>query len=164
MGWDGLNLLETVGAFILAFGILLFIVNLFRSWASGEPAGDNPWNASGLEWATSSPPEPYNFRVIPTVTSREPLWDQKQIFLQESDPTNPYLSQTLSTTALQANPDAILKMPGATLVPFLLGISLLVFFVGLLLNLAWLITVGVIVTAVMITAWLWPEHLESAKP
>jgi len=148
----------------LAFGILLFLINLFRSWNWGEPAGDNPWNASGLEWATSSPPEPYNFRTIPTVSSREPLWVQETIFFPETDPTDPYQSETLSTTALQANPDAILKMPAASLVPFLLGVSLLIFFVGLLVNLLWLIAVGVILTSAFVLSWLWPAHLEEAKP
>jgi cytochrome c oxidase subunit I len=164
LGWDGLNLLETVGAFILALGILLFIINLFRSWSSGEPAGDNPWNASGLEWATSSPPEPFNFRVIPTVTSRIPLWEQEQVFKIEADPTDPYQSQTLSTTALQANPDGILRMPGATLVPFWLSVSLLVFFVGMLVHLIWLIALGLILTLVFVIAWFWPSHLEEKKP
>lgn len=75
MGLETPNLLATLGSFLLAFGILLFIINWLWSMNNGTDAGDNPWEASTLEWATASPPPPYNFRVIPTVESANPLWD-----------------------------------------------------------------------------------------
>ena len=76
-GWGWLNLTETVGAFILAASIILFLWNIWRSLRHGEIAGDNPWDAPTLEWATSSPPPVYNFATIPPVpiTSGYPLWD-----------------------------------------------------------------------------------------
>ena len=52
-------------------------VNVWNSLKHGAPAGDNPWDAPTLEWATSSPPPPYNFAVIPTVASRHPLWEDR---------------------------------------------------------------------------------------
>jgi cytochrome c oxidase subunit I len=78
--WGDINLLETIGAFILAASIIVFLVNIFRSLKGGEPAGDNPWNAPTLEWATSSPPPAYNFAQIPPVPirSRHPLWDLRE--------------------------------------------------------------------------------------
>ncbi|HVA25206.1 MAG TPA: cytochrome c oxidase subunit I, partial [Chloroflexota bacterium] len=75
LGWDNANLLATLGAVIMGISVLLFIANVLRSMRSGRPAGDNPWDAWTLEWATPSPPPPYNFAVIPTATSRRPLWD-----------------------------------------------------------------------------------------
>ena len=57
--------------------VLLFFWNLFVSCRRGEPAGDDPWDAWTLEWATTSPPAPYNFETIPVVRSRRPLWDLK---------------------------------------------------------------------------------------
>ncbi|HLI08915.1 MAG TPA: cytochrome c oxidase subunit I [Ktedonobacteraceae bacterium] len=77
LGWNDLNLLETVGAFIIATGVLIFIWNVIRSLRSGEAAGSDPWDAFTLEWDTSSPPPPYNFETIPVVRSRRPFYDKK---------------------------------------------------------------------------------------
>ena len=74
-GWTGYNVIETIGAFIIFFATLVFIVNFFRSLRQGEVAGDNPWGAYTLEWATTSPPPVYNFKTIPTVRGRRPVWD-----------------------------------------------------------------------------------------
>ena len=73
MGWDWLNLITTIGSFLFGFGVLLLIYNVVRSMRHGPSAGSNPWDAPTLEWATSSPPPPYNFAVIPVVASRHPL-------------------------------------------------------------------------------------------
>ena len=75
-GWGALNLLSTIGAFILAGSVLLFIWNVVVSLRHGEVASDNPWNGWTLEWATSSPPPVYNFDKLPPITSHRPLWDQ----------------------------------------------------------------------------------------
>jgi heme/copper-type cytochrome/quinol oxidase subunit 1 len=75
LGWSGFNATETVGSFLLAASVLLFVINVFWSVRHGAPAGDNPWGAFTLEWATSSPPPVYNFKTIPTVRSRRPVWD-----------------------------------------------------------------------------------------
>jgi heme/copper-type cytochrome/quinol oxidase subunit 1 len=56
--------------------VLVFLVNVMLSLRSGEVAGDNPWNAWTLEWATTSPPPPENFpKGVPRVRGRRPLWD-----------------------------------------------------------------------------------------
>lgn len=77
MGWDEMNLLSTIGAFMIGFGVMVFVYNVFVSLKSGEPAGDDPWNAFTLEWDTSSPPKKYNFLTIPVVRSRRPFYDKK---------------------------------------------------------------------------------------
>ena len=76
-GWEIWNLIVTIGAFIQAVGILVFIFNLLWSLRKGEPAGNDPWDAWTLEWSTSSPPPDYDFAVTPVVRSRRPLWDLK---------------------------------------------------------------------------------------
>jgi cytochrome c oxidase subunit I len=67
----------TMGVLFQAIGILIFVFNLLRSVRKGRSAGNDPWDAWTLEWATASPPPAYNFAVIPEVRSRRPLWDIK---------------------------------------------------------------------------------------
>ena len=75
-GFAVMNMLSTIGAFILALSVAVLLVNVFLALRSGEIAGDNPWGAWTLEWATSSPPPPENFpRGVPPVRGRRPLWD-----------------------------------------------------------------------------------------
>ncbi|HEX2911823.1 MAG TPA: cytochrome c oxidase subunit I [Chloroflexia bacterium] len=76
-GWGILNLTSTIGAFILAAGILAFMWNVFVSLRHGQKAGNDPWDAWTLEWTTTSPPPPHNFSQLPVVRSRRPLWDLK---------------------------------------------------------------------------------------
>ncbi len=75
--WAVWNLIVTVGAFIQAIAVLIFVYNLVRSHFYGEMAGNDPWDAWTLEWATTSPPPSYNFAEDPMVRSRRPLWDLK---------------------------------------------------------------------------------------
>jgi cytochrome c oxidase subunit 1 len=76
-GWEIWNLLSTIGVFVQSAGFLIFFWNVFVSLRHGREAGDDPWDAWTLEWATTSPPPSYNFEIIPTVRSRRPLWDLK---------------------------------------------------------------------------------------
>src|SRR5205085_2234063 len=79
-------------------------------------AGPNPWDASTLEWATASPPHSYNFRVIPTVASRHPLWEDRMSGIAGRSSVEEGLllddgRETIGTTVLDAEPDVILRMP-----------------------------------------------------
>src|SRR5579859_4383529 len=76
--WAGTNLFITSMSFLLAFSVLLFIINIARSWRHGEIAGNDPWGGNTLEWATTSPPPPYNFERVPPVRSFMPLRDLKE--------------------------------------------------------------------------------------
>jgi cytochrome c oxidase subunit 1 len=76
-GWEVWNQLSSLGAFIQGPSFVILVWNLLVSLKSGAPAGDDPWDAWTLEWATTSPPPSYNFETIPTVRSRRPLWDLK---------------------------------------------------------------------------------------
>jgi cytochrome c oxidase subunit I len=76
-GWEIWNQISTVGVFLQGAGVIIFVYNMIVSYIKGKEAGDDPWDAWTLEWATTSPPPEYNFDKIPEVRSRRPLWDLK---------------------------------------------------------------------------------------
>jgi cytochrome c oxidase subunit 1/cytochrome c oxidase subunit I+III len=161
MGWDWLNLITTFGSFVFGIGVLMLIYNVLKSLKHGVTAGDNPWDAPTLEWATSSPPPPYNFAVIPTVGSRHPLWEERLENKRDTEiGTGLVLEQgkeALATTPLDAEPNLILKMPEDTIVPLLLALSMTLIFIGLAALIWWLVAVGAVCSAASILAWLWPQ-------
>jgi cytochrome c oxidase subunit 1 len=73
-GWDVLNLISTIGAFMIALSVLIFLINLFVSLSSGKAAGNDPWGGATLEWSISSPPPVHNFDTLPEVHGINPLW------------------------------------------------------------------------------------------
>lgn len=85
-GWDFWNLVASLGVLFQAAAVLVFLVNVAITVRRGERAGDDPWDAWTLEWATASPPPPYNFETVPVVGSRRPLWDLKH----PDDPDGPH--------------------------------------------------------------------------
>ncbi|CAN5822750.1 cytochrome c oxidase subunit I [soil metagenome] len=76
-GWMELNFLSTIGAFLIAVSILPFLWNVFITLRGPRTAGDDPWDGNTLEWATTSPPPPYNFDSLPPIRSERPLFDLK---------------------------------------------------------------------------------------
>src|SRR4051812_22777264 len=121
-GWEGLNLLSTLGAYMVAASVLMFVLNVLLTFLRGARAADNPWSAPGLEWATSSPPAPYNFAEIPVVASRTPLWEKNfpaavVTGLPESVPA------TLVTRLHDAAPDHVTLLPSPSLWPLLAAIA-----------------------------------------
>jgi cytochrome c oxidase subunit 1 len=77
-GFETLNLIETVGSFVLASSFLVFMYNMLKTWKGGAKAPADPWNGATLEWAIPSPPQEFNFPDEITVHGRDPLWDMKR--------------------------------------------------------------------------------------
>jgi cytochrome c oxidase subunit I+III len=159
LGWGPLNLLSTVGAFLIASGVLLFLVDLARHFrpALGQNAG-NVWDAGTLEWLPSGT---YGLRSIPIVTSREPLWQQSG--LAEDVAAGRYFlpgsatgrRETLVTSALDGRPEYVLQMPGPGWAPVLAAVGTAGFFLLLTVKLVLLAFLSGVLALVMIFKWLW---------
>jgi cytochrome c oxidase subunit 1/cytochrome c oxidase subunit I+III len=162
-GWGPINLLSTVGAFMLAIGILMVLVDVLVSLRRGAVAGPNPWDAPTLEWSIPSPPPPYNFALIPAVASRHPLWEER---LQEGSGRSmldrgfvlDHGKETLATTVIDAEPDVILKMPEDSPWPFILTLAMSALFTGMLVRNWWCIALASAFTLACLLFWLWPKR------
>ena len=157
MGWNTTNLITSVGSFVFAAGIAMFVVNALVSLRRGARAEANPWRAAGLEWSTPSPPPPYNFAVLPSVRSRDPLWQP-----DANAPRAGFLlhrgRETLGVTPLGGDPDVILKMPSDSYAPFVLGVGAALVFAGLLLHSPVLAAASAALCGAALIVWLWPQR------
>jgi cytochrome c oxidase subunit I len=154
MGWDHLNLLSTVGAVIFVASFVVLIVNVIHGLRRGELAGDNPWGASTLEWATSSPPPSYNFSRIPVVTHRDPLWANGGNL-----PVVAGLSverrEVLLSSVADAEPHTREASPEPSIWPLLTAIATTIFLVGSIFT-PWAVVWGTPPIAVALIGWFWP--------
>ena len=160
LGWDIHNLISTIGAGLLGLGILAIVVNWYRSKRSGEPAGDDPWQGETLEWATSSPPPHFNFVAVPTVRSKEPMWDQPELGGGANEPAGYALDEghtPFSSSLLDAEPQAVVHMPHGSVWPFWLTVALFFMFMGVLVDAASVAIAGAVACALCIAAWFWPR-------
>jgi len=161
LGWDIWNLLSTIGAFVLALGILITFINWYKSMQSGEPAGADPWEAETLEWSTTSPPPEYNFESIPAVRSLHPMWEQPELRRGPQRPEDgAYLlasgHETLSTSMLDATPQAVVEMPHESPWPVTLTVAMMIMFYGVLFDSGLLAATGVLASAASVAGWFWP--------
>jgi cytochrome c oxidase subunit I+III len=154
-GWGDLNLLATVGAGLIALGVLLFAINIVVGLRAGTPAGDDPWVADTLEWATSSPPPPYNFAYIPVVESRSPLWEQPgELPVVTGLRTD--VRDVLVTTLLDAKPDSKHRHPIPSIWPLVTAAATTVLFVTLIFT-PWGAVIGTPLLLLGILGWSWPR-------
>jgi heme/copper-type cytochrome/quinol oxidase subunit 1 len=163
VGWNTVNLITSAGAYLFAVGVLIGLVNLVRSVRRGRVAGRNPWGAATLEWSSPSPPPAYGVEHIPTVCSREPVWDEHD---EEEDPRNERLldhgRETLATTTLEARDRAVAKMPEDSIWPLVLALCLGGMFLGLLTRELWVALAGFAATMLAAARWMWatpPEEV-----
>jgi cytochrome c oxidase subunit 1 len=154
MGWTTMNALASLGAMFMALSVLIFLSNVYWARRNGAIAGDNPWGAGSLEWATSSPPPIYNFLHLPTVNGREALWD--------AAPDQPVVKglrtdirEVLVTNYLDAEPDHRTESPEPTIWPFLAALATTGLFIGSIFT-PWAVPIGAIPVAITLTGWFWP--------
>jgi cytochrome c oxidase subunit 1/cytochrome c oxidase subunit I+III len=162
LGWSGLNLVETLGSYLLTAGLLLVVGNLAVSLFRGAPAGSDPWGGDTLEWSTTSPPPPYNYAVIPKISSAYAMWDRAD---REEDARRLARGEGLLTgghetpgsTVLDARADAVREMPAHSAGPPLIAVALSGMFALLLLGHWIAATVFAALGLFVVAAWLWEE-------
>ena len=156
LGWNDMNMLATIGAYILGIGVVLFIVNVLVSVRKGAPAGSDPWGADTLEWATTSPPPPYGFARIPIVHARAALWARSpgegDVVGMRTD-----VREVLITSVIDAQPGQRHEDPAPTLVTLVSAIGVGAAFIGALFS-PWLFLIAVVITAVPLIYWGYPHR------
>jgi cytochrome c oxidase subunit 1 len=155
LGWGNINLFITAGAVVFFLSFVLFTVNLVMSARSGEPAGDNPWDASTLEWATSSPPPSYNFARVPVVTHSEPLWAERES-LPVATGLRVDARELLTTSIAEAHPDVREKSVEPSIWPLFAAMSVGATFVYSIFS-PWAVVYGAAPIAITLTGWFWPK-------
>ncbi len=161
LGLSTLNLVSTVGAFILAAGIAVIVVDVVRPRKKQPYAERNPWGAGTLEWVQEMPSKPWGIRSIPEIDSRYPIWDQKDL-VRDIDAGRFYLPdaeeglrETLVTSVIDAKPLQCQRLPGPSFVPLVSAVVLGGFFVLGTFHLWTPAVVSLVLTIGMICVWLW---------
>jgi cytochrome c oxidase subunit I len=155
MGWSTLNLVVSIGALIFFLSFVVFLWNALRSLRSGTLAGDNPWDAPTLEWATTSPPSPQNFDRIPVVTSREPLWAERDGLPVVAGIAVNY-REVLVSTVTDARPDLRETSPQPSIWPLLSALAVGGTFLGSIFT-PWAVVWGAIPVGLALICWFWPK-------
>ncbi len=170
-GFDVLNMVSTVGAFVLAAGVVVIVVDAVRAARSRTLSPRNPWGAGTLEWLTEIPGRPWGVRSIPIVRSRYPLWDQPG-FVRDVDAGRYYLPdaaeglrETLVTSTIDAHPIQCLRVPGPTFLTLWAAAFTGGAFIFPVFQMYGAAAVSGVLALVAITAWTWTgTALQPEKP
>ena len=160
LGLGGLNLLSTVGAYIITAGVAVVVLDLCRSpWRERAPR--NPWNAGTLEWLALPEDEHWGIRSVPLIESRYPIWDQPD-FMKKVDEGRFFLPdaeegrrETLVTTVLDARPLMVIRLGTPSVKPMLTAFALGGVFILTTFHLYWWAVASGVLTLAAIIRWLW---------
>jgi cytochrome c oxidase subunit I+III len=158
LGWDLTNLISTIGAYVIAIGVLVFVVNVLLTLLSKRPAAPDPWDGPDLEWATTSPPASYNFADPPIVDSRTPLWTDRKRFKVITGLASDH-RETLLTSPVDAVPTTRWALPDPDYWPLWSAIALTALLIGSVFKeeaVLW----GAVPLAYALTRWFWPRRSE----
>ena len=142
MGWESSNLAATIGGFIIALSVLVFLVNVILSKRKKQNAGGDPWDARTLEWSIASPPPHYNFVEIPKVNNIDDWWYKKYPELLEGNSQN--IKKKKIEVEDSSNVDeSKIHMPDLSYYPLIIGIGLTIAALGVMYTYA-LVAIGLI--------------------
>jgi cytochrome c oxidase subunit I+III len=159
-GWGTLQFVSWVGAMIDDVGMFVFIVNIAYALWRGRKAPDDPWGAGTLEWATSSPPAPYNFVRLPIVASREPLWSPPADGPRQVIGLSTKYREGLVTTVLDALPDVRYGYPAPGIWPTVAALGVGFWLIWSIFSNKGML-IGLIPPSIAFIAWYWPDKKES---
>jgi cytochrome c oxidase subunit 1 len=155
MPWSELNMFVSLSAVILAAGFLLFFVDAIRSARSGPVAPANPWGATTLEWATSSPPPSYNFARLPVVSSLEPLADDAGT-LPVASGLRVDSRELLVSSVVEARPETREPSPANSIWPLWSALAATLMLIWSIFT-PWAVVWGSIPVAIALIGWFWPK-------
>lgn len=156
-----LNLISTVGAYILAVGVAIFLWDVVRPKGKQPICERNPWDAGTLEWTSRMPGLPWGSRSVPEIDSRYPVWDQKNL-IRDIDQGRYFLPdaeegkrETLVTSVIDAQPLQCLRVPGPTFITLFAAIFTGGFFIFGTFH--WWIPASIsgVLAFATILCWLW---------
>jgi len=160
-GWTAINLISSVGSFVLAIGIGMILIDVVLHALTATRGRRNPWGAGTLEWAMMTPAPAYNFASLPHVTGREPLTLLPDLATALArgegylgEPRHGW-RETLTVDIASGKPDMHVLYPANTRLPILMSAVTGVFFVSLLLKFYWTIPVAVVGVAYLAWRWAW---------
>lgn len=155
MPWSGLNMFVSLSAVILAAGFLLFFIDAIRSAVSGAAAPDNPWDASTLEWSTSSPPPSYNFSRLPVVSSLSPV-SEKSETLPVASGLSVDRRELIVSSVVEALPEARESSPDNSIWPLWSALATTVLLIWSIFT-PWAVVWGSIPVSIALIGWFWPK-------
>jgi cytochrome c oxidase subunit I len=161
------NLVATIGTFILAVGVLLFLVNIWITHRPGSktpPAPADPWDARSLEWITSSPPKEYNFARTPQVSELDEFFHRKYEDVGEGD-SHEYVQRMTGEEVIQHeedNADPNIHLPAPSYWPMVLAFSLPIMAYGVIYNTLLIVAGGAIAVMAMFGWALEPADAEQS--
>jgi cytochrome c oxidase subunit 1 len=155
MGWTALNLFVSVTSMMLAAGFVVFFIDAIRSARSGPLASANPWDAPTLEWATASPPPPYNFLRIPVVSSASPMWERQAAF-PVAGGLEVNRRELIVTTASDAQPQVRDKSPQNSIWPFIAAVATSIMLIASIFS-PWAVVWGSVLVGITLVGWFWPK-------
>jgi cytochrome c oxidase subunit I+III len=168
LGWELPNMISTVGAFGIAAGVALVVVDLIRNFRPASSGGPgNVWNAGTLEWL---PNDTYATRSVPRVVSREPLWDQPR--LSEDVEAGRYylpgsatgMRETIVTSPIDGEPQYLMRLPGPGWSPVFAAVFTAAFFLLLTVKLVTIAMICGVLAIASVLVWMWGSDPAPTEP
>lgn len=162
LGWDRLNMLSTLGSYILAAGVAVFVIDFILHRWRGPLAGRNPWGAGTLEWLYPPIAPGHNFHAIPRVESREPLWDQPELTDRPAHEITGVLRgaphgrrETLGVHPVSGEPLQVVRLPHPTWIPMISAATIAIAAIALLASAYAAAALALAGTLASFAIWAW---------